>query len=174
MGGRQVRNSPKLHGQIFDHFFVEYEYEDGCKLYSQCRQGQAGTHQVVSEHAVGTKGAADLGLRNATHFRITGQNPWESRLKKGEDGHQLEHYPLIEAIRENKPYNEVEPAAMSTMTAILGRMAVYSGKQVEWDDAFNSKLQLMPSKVSWDMEPPVKPDADGNYPVAVPGKTVAL
>ncbi|MBI5774688.1 MAG: Gfo/Idh/MocA family oxidoreductase [Verrucomicrobia bacterium] len=174
MGGRQVRNSNKLHGQIFDHFFVEYEYEDGCKLYSQCRQGQAGTHTVVSEHAVGTKGAADLGLRNATHFRITGQNPWESRLKKGEDGHQLEHYPLIAAIRENKPYNEVEPAAMSTMTAILGRMAVYSGKLVEWDDAFNSKLQLMPSKVSWDMEPPVKPDADGNYPVAVPGKTVAL
>ena len=101
-------------------------------------------------------------------------NPWEKRLKTGEDGHQLEHYPLIEAIRENKPYNEVEQAAMSTMTAILGRMAVYSGKQVEWEDAFNSKLQLMPSHVSWDMEPPVKPDADGNYPVAVPGKTVAL
>jgi hypothetical protein len=63
---------------------------------------------------------------------------------------------------------------MSTMTAILGRMAVYSGKLVEWDEAINSKLQLMPEKVSWDMKPSAEPDADGNYPVAVPGKTVAL
>ena len=51
---------------------------------------------------------------------------------------------------------------MSTMTAIMGRMATYSGKLIEWDEAINSKLQLMPEKVSWDMEPPVKPDADGN------------
>ncbi len=173
MGGRQVRNKKEMHGQIFDHFFVEYEYEDGCKLYSQCRQGQAGTHQDTSEHVIGNKGRADLGVQGKL-FRITGPNAWENRLKKAEDGHQLEHYPLIEAIRNNKPYNELEHAAMSTMTAILGRMAVYSGKMVEWDEAINSKLQLMPEKVSWDMTPPVLPDADGNYPVAIPGKTVAL
>jgi predicted dehydrogenase len=173
MGGRQVRNDKRLHGQIFDHCFVEYEYADGTKLFSQCRQGQAGTHQQVSEHAVGTKGRADLNVQSRL-FRITGSNPWELRLKTGEDGHQLEHYPLIDAIRNNKPYNELEAAAHSTMTAILGRMAVYSGKLVEWDEAINSKLQLMPETVSWDMKPPVEPDAEGNYPVAVPGKTVAL
>jgi myo-inositol 2-dehydrogenase/D-chiro-inositol 1-dehydrogenase len=172
MGGRQVRNDKKLHGQIFDHCFVEYEYADGSKLFSQCRQGQAGTHQQVSEHAVGTKGRVDLNVQSRL-FRITGPNAWELRLKTGEDGHQLEHYPIIEAIRQNKPYNELEAAAHSTMTAILGRMAVYSGKLVEWDEAINSKLQLMPEKVSWDMKPPVEPDADGNYPIAVPGKTVA-
>jgi predicted dehydrogenase len=172
MGGRQVRNDKRLHGQIFDHFFVEYEYGDGSKLFSQCRQGQAGTHQVVSEHVVGTKGRADLNVQSRL-FRITGPNAWELRLKTGEDGHQLEHYPLIEAIQQNKPYNELETAAHSTMTAILGRMAVYSGKLVEWDEAINSKLQLMPETVSWDMKPPVEPDADGNYPVAVPGKTAA-
>ena len=173
MGGRQVRNDKALHGQIFDHHFVEYEYADGSKLFAQCRQGQAGTHQIVSEHAVGTKGRADLNVGSKL-FRITGANPWELRLKTGEDGHQLEHYPLIEAIRNDTPYNELEVAAMSTMTAIMGRMATYSGKLIEWDEAINSKLQLMPEKVSWDMEPPVKPDADGNYPVAVPGQTVAL
>jgi predicted dehydrogenase len=173
MGGRQVRNDRKLHGQIFDHCFVEYEYADGSKLYSQCRQGQPGTHQQVSEHVVGTKGKADLNVQSR-FFRITGPNAWEVRLKTGEDGHQLEHYPLIDAIRNNKPYNELETAAHSTMTAILGRMAVYSGKLVEWDEAINSKLQLMPEKVSWNMTPPVVPDADGNYPIAVPGKTVAL
>ena len=173
MGGRQVRNDRRLHGQIFDHHFVEYEYADGSKLFSQCRQGQPGTHQIVSEHAVGTKGRADLNVGSKL-FRITGANPWEMRLKTGEDGHQLEHYPLIEAIRNDTPYNELEIAAMSTMTAIMGRMATYSGKLIEWDEAINSKLQLMPEKVSWDMEPPVKPDADGNYPVAMPGQTVAL
>lgn len=173
MGGRQVRNDPRLHGQIFDHHFVEFEWEDGTKLSSQCRQGQPGTHQVVSEHVVGTKGRADLSVV-ARIFRITGPNAWELRLKKGEDGHQLEHFPLIEAIRDDKPFNELEMAATSTMTAIMGRMATYSGKLVEWDEAFNSKLQLMPETVTWDMPPPVVPDTNGNYPIAVPGQTVAL
>jgi predicted dehydrogenase len=173
MGGRQVRNDPKLHGQIFDHHFVEYEYADGSKLFSQCRQGQAGTHQKVSEHVVGTKGRADLNVQSRL-FRITGPNAWESRLTKGEDGHQLEHFPLLGAIQNDKPFNELEQAAMSTMTAIMGRMATYSGKLIEWDEAINSKLQLMPEEVFWSMQPPVEPDADGNYPIAVPGRTVAL
>jgi hypothetical protein len=168
-----VRNDPKLHGQIFDHHFVEYEYADGTKLFSQCRQGQAGTHQQVSEHVVGTKGRADLNVQSRL-FRITGPNAWELRLKTGEDGHQLEHFPLTEAIRNDTPYNELEIAAMSTMTAIMGRMATYSGKMIEWDEAIDSKLQLMPEKVTWDMEPPVKPDAAGHYPIAMPGTTVAL
>ena len=173
MGGRQVRNDPKRHGQIFDHHFVEYEYADGSKLFSQCRQGQPGTHQIASEHVVGTKGRADLNVQSRL-FCITGPNAWELRLKTGEDGHQLEHFPLIEAIRNDTPYNELEIAAMSTMTAIMGRMATYSGKLIEWDEAIHSKLQLMPEKVTWEMEPPVKPDADGKYPIAVPGVTVAL
>lgn len=170
MGGRQVRNNKKLHGQIFDHHFVEFEYADGSKLFSQCRQGQAGTYDKISEHVVGTKGRADLNVSGRL-FRITGANPWELRLKRAEDGHQLEHYPLIEAIKNDKPYNELELAALSTMTAIMGRMATYSGQLIEWDDAINCKVQLMPEKVSWEMTPPVQPDADGNYPVAVPGKT---
>jgi myo-inositol 2-dehydrogenase / D-chiro-inositol 1-dehydrogenase len=173
MGGRQVRNNKKLHGHIFDHHFVEFTYADGSKLFSQCRQGQAGTYGQVSEHVVGTKGRADLGLQSRI-FRITGPNAWEVRLRQAEDGHQLEHYPLIEAIRADKPLNELELPALSSMTAIMGRMATYSGKLIEWDEAFNSKLQLMPEKVTWDMAPPILPDADGNYPIAVPGKTVAL
>jgi len=170
MGGRQVRNDKTLHGQIFDHHFVEFEYVDGSKLSSECRQGQPGTHQKVSEHVVGTKGRADLNVQGKL-FRITGPNAWELRLKQGEDGHQLEHFPLIEAIRNDAAFNELEIAAMSTMTAIMGRMATYSGKLIEWDDAINSKVQLMPEKVTWDMPPPVVADAEGNYPVAVPGRT---
>jgi hypothetical protein len=126
----------------------------------------------VSEHVVGTKGGADLNVQGRL-FRITGANPWELRLKQGEDGHQLEHFPLIDAIRNDKPYNDLETAAMSTMTAIMGRMATYSGKRIEWDEAFQSQIQLMPEKVTWDMPPPVLPDADGNYPIAVPGRSPA-
>ena len=80
----------------------------------------------------------------------------------------------MEAIRNDTPYNELEIAAGSTMMAIMGRMATYSGKVIEWDEAINSKLQLMPEKVTWDMPPPVVPDADGNYPVAIPGHTQAV
>jgi myo-inositol 2-dehydrogenase/D-chiro-inositol 1-dehydrogenase len=172
MGGRQVRNQ-KIHGQIFDHHFVEFEYADGSRLYSQCRQGQRGALAQVSEHVAGTKGSANLGLRNRL-FEITGANPWEVRLERAEDGHQLEHYPLMDAIRNNKPFGEAEGAALSTMTAIMGRMATYSGKLVEWDEAFNSKLDLMPQRLAWDAEPPILPDAEGYYPVAIPGTTIAL
>ncbi|MDQ3624079.1 MAG: dehydrogenase, partial [Verrucomicrobiota bacterium] len=77
-------------------------------------------------------------------------------------------------IRNDRPYHELEEAAMSTMTAIMGRMATYSGKLIEWDEAINSKAQLMPENVTWDMAPPVVPDSAGNYPIAMPGRTGAL
>jgi myo-inositol 2-dehydrogenase / D-chiro-inositol 1-dehydrogenase len=60
------------------------------------------------------------------------------------------------------------------MTAILGRMCTYSGQQIEWEDAFNSKLELLPKAFSWEAQPPVLPDASGFYPVAMPGRTAAL
>ena len=172
MGGRQVRNK-KIHGHIFDHHFVEYEYADGSRLYSQCRQGQRGAYSQVSEHVAGTKGGANLGVQNKL-FQITGANPWELRVKVAEDGHQLEHYPLIDAIRNNTPMNEGEHAAKSTMTAIMGRMATYSGKLVEWEEAIDSQLDLLPKTFAWDAAPPILPDADGFYPVAMPGQTVAF
>ncbi len=171
MGGRQVRNL-KIHGQIYDHHFVEFEYADGSRLYSQCRQNR-GTFSSVSEHVTGTRGSADLNDPQK-RFSITGPNAWSLRLKEREDGHQLEHFPLVDAIVNNKPYNEAEYGAKSTMTAIMGRMATYSGKLIEWDEALNSKLDLLPKAFAWDALAPVQPDANGFYPVAMPGRTVAL
>lgn len=172
MGGRQVRNK-KIHGQIFDHHFVEYEYADGSTLSSQCRQIR-GCYARVSEHVLGDKGTAELNDGKKI-FVITGPNAWEMRLKTREDGHQLEHYPLIEAIRNDKPFNEAEAGAKSTLMAIMGRMATYSGKEVTWDEAMNSKLVLVPDNLrDWNSPAPVLPDAAGWYPVAMPGTTVAL
>ena len=60
------------------------------------------------------------------------------------------------------------------MTAIMGRMATYSGELIEWDDAFSSKLQLVPTSCTWETNPPAVPNADGFYPVALPGETTAI
>ena len=171
MGGRQVRTT-KEHGQIFDHHFVEFEYADGARMFSQCSQIPHMWNQN-SEHATGSKGIASLGDGRA--FSITGPKAWQSNRSKGKaDAFQQEHHDFFAAIRNNKTYNEADYGIPSSMTAIMGRMATYSGKLIEWDEAYNSTLELMPKTFSWDMEPPVKPDADGFYPVAMPGKTIAL
>ncbi len=169
MGGRQVRNA-KRHGQIFDHHFVEYEYADGTLMYSQCRQ-IPGCWPSISEHVLGTKGMADM---QGNRYTIKGANAWRYSDKTKRDPYQQEHDDLFEAIRNDKPYNEAEAGATATMTAIMGRMATYSGLKVEWDDAFNSKIELLPKTFGWDAQPPVVPDADGWYPVAMPGRTICV
>ncbi len=167
MGGREVRDK-RENGQIFDHHFVEYAYADGTRMWSQCRQ-IPGCWRSVSESITGTKGEAQLESRRYT---ITGAYPYEKRLRSGEDGHQLEHYPLFDAIREDKPYNEAQWGAEATMTAIIGRMSTYSGQVVTWEDAMASNQQLVPDDLtSFDSIAPVQPDAEGWYPVAVPGVT---
>lgn len=169
-GGRQVRKA-KRHCQIFDHHFVEYEYADGSRMISECRQIR-GCFPHVAEYAHGTKGNAAM-LPGGKLFEITGPKAWSQRLKRREDGHQLEHYPFFNAIQENKPYHEAEYGARSTMVAIMGRMATYSGKSVSWDEAFNSKLTEMPERLDYDVMLKVQPDEDGWYPVAMPGSTVS-
>ena len=101
---------------------------------------------------------------------MSGPNEIKKRLRKGENGHQPEHYPLFEAIRKDLPYNEAEHGANATMTAILGRMSNYSGQAVTWDEAMASDQKLVPDDlVDFNSPAPVNPDADGWYPVPVPG-----
>ncbi len=167
MGGREVRDA-KINGQIFDHHFVEYEYADGTRMWSQCRQ-IPNCWRSVTEHVTGTLGEAHF---NAREFEITGANANAKRLRKGEDGHQLEHFPLFEAIRNDTPYNEAEHGATATMTAILGRMSNYSGQPVTWEKAMATDQKLAPDNlVDFNSDPPVKPNDDGYYPIAVPGVT---
>ena len=105
--------------------------------------------------------------------RIEGTRKWRFR-GRAPSPYQLEQDVLLDAIRRNKPHNEAEYGAISTMTAIMGRMATYSGKMIRWDDAINSRLSLAPKRYAWDAEPPVMPGKDGVYPVAMPGITKAL
>ena len=90
--------------------------------------------------------------------------------------YQVEHDLLFDAIRNDKPYNEADRCAKAAMVGILGRMACESGKLVTWDEAMNSNLELAPGleHYTMDSKPPVTPDEQGKYPVAMPGITKAL
>ncbi len=168
MGGRQVRTDKK-YGEIYDHHYVEYEFADGTRMYSQSRH-IPNCWNSVSEHAHGTKGTCDI---SGYKISVTGGEEWRSR-NRGKDAYQQEHDDLFHAIRTGADYNEVDNGAMSTMVAILGRMCTYSGKQIEMSDALASNLSLAPKDYAWDANPPVMPDADGKYPIAMPGVTKVL
>ncbi len=168
MGGTEVRKGQD-YGEIFDHHAVEFEYEDGSRNFSQCRH-QVGTWSSVSEYCVGTKGSCDI----SGHIIRGSSDPWRFKSEKKIDPYQQEHDDLFDAIRNNKPFNEAENGAKSSLTAIMGRMATYSGKVIEWKDALNSKINLMPDNYSWDATPKVLPGADGWYPHAIPGKSITV
>jgi predicted dehydrogenase len=167
-GGRQVRDGVD-HGEIFDHHMVEFTYADGSKLISQCRH-IPGCWSSVSEHAHGSLGQANVGAG-----RIESAGGWSWRHDgENADPYQVEHDVLFRAVREDTPHNEAEFGATSTLTSILGRMATYSGKEVSFEEALASDLALVPERYAFDATPPTVPDADGRYPVPVPGVTRVL
>ena len=170
IGGRQVRAEPGI-GEIFDHHCVQYTYADGSHSFSECRQ-QPGCWSNYSHHAHGTKGSVSFEGGDAVTIHPRGSTP--KRLKGGRDGHQTEWDDFIAAIVSSRRCNEADWAADSTMTAILGRMATYSGKLVTWDEAVKSDLAYAPDRLAWDATPRTKANPDGIYPCATPGLTKAL
>ena len=171
MGGREVRIDKK-YGQIFDHFACQYEYADGSVMISECRH-IPNTWGSVSEVAHGTKGT--LSTMGRTRIEQGGKATWAFR-GENPDPYQVEHDRLHAAIRNNEDYNEGYNGAMSTMTAILGRMATYSGEELKMEDALARGISIYPygQELSFDSAPPVAPDAEGWYPIAVPGQTKVL
>ena len=155
LGGRQVRIG-EVHGHIFDHFAVEFEYPDGVSMFSQARQIN-GCDNLVEEAVVGTGGTSNCRDR----IRSKDGKSWRFREKEPSPYRQ-EHEDLIASIRAGEPINEAQAIAESTMTGILGREAVYSGKAVDWDTAMKSTTRLGPTEYQL-----------GPYPmpeVAMPGR----
>ncbi|RPD46077.1 MULTISPECIES: Gfo/Idh/MocA family protein [Chitinophagaceae] len=168
MGGREVRKG-KDHGEIFDHHYVEFHYADGSILNSQCRH-QPKTMSKVDELLVGTKGRIQAGAANIVDLK--GNVLYQFDKKTENNPYQTEHDELFAAIAKGEyKFSDAENGAYSTMTSILGRMATYSGQVVQWDKALNSGINLQPKAYAWDAQPPILPNADGFYPVAVPGVT---
>jgi len=159
LAGRQARTDAKF-GHIFDHFAVCYEYAGGERCFSFCRQ-QDDTDQDTSHLVFGANGTADLRRKTMTGDRI-----WRySAARNGATDipYQLEHDALFRSIRNGKPINNGEYMVKSTMMAIMGRQAGYTGRSVTWDLAWNSKERLGPDKYEFGDLP--------MSPVAIPGKT---
>ena len=168
LGGRQVRTGPE-YGNIFDHFAIDYEYDNGAHMMSMCRQ-IPNCQNSVSEAIHGTKGFCQ-----ANRYTITGANPWKysarsregvpytSEQEKDDQPYVQEHTDLIAAIRAGKTVNELKECIESTLTAIMGRMSAYTGKEVSWEEALNSEESLVPASLDWNMSLPVPP-------VPMPGK----
>ena len=168
MGGRQVRKG-KDNDEIFDHHYVEFEYADGSLLNSQCRH-IPGTMSRVDELLVGTKGSIQCGRGSIVDRN--GKVLYQFDRNKDNEPYQQEHVELFAAIAKGEfKFADAENGAKSTMTSILGRMATYSGQIVTWDKALNSGLDIHPKVYAWDATPPVVPNADGYYPIPVPGVT---
>jgi len=158
MGGRQVRTAPE-YGNIFDHFAVEFEYPNGVRVMSMCRQTK-GSSSRVAERVVGTKGSA---YTNGSNGSIEGLNAYKYD-GESPSPYEQEHADLIASIRNGRPLNEGKRVAESTMTAIMGRMSAYTGRALKWDWIMNaSELDLTLPKYEFG-DLPVSP-------VAVPGKT---
>jgi myo-inositol 2-dehydrogenase/D-chiro-inositol 1-dehydrogenase len=163
VGGRQVRIDP-AYGHIYDHFAVDYEYPNGARVTSICRQTD-GCYNRVGENFIGTKGSA---IPESKIVDEAGKNIWKYEAPEDAEANPyvLEHADLIASIRAGKPLNEAKTAAESTLTAIMGRMAAYTGKIVTWTQAMNSKLDLMPKKLEFGPIP--------TPPVAMPGKDLLV
>jgi predicted dehydrogenase len=163
MGGRQSHNAPE-YGQSFDHFAVDYEYPNGVHMLSMCRQ-VPGCASDVSEYLTGTTGTCHLD--GGGRWSIRGETTWNRRNNKEDiDPYVQEHTDLIAHIRSGTPINELKNVAESTLTAIMGRMSAYTGKQVTWEKALESVEDnvMWPSKIDWEVSLPMPP-------LAVPGKT---
>ncbi|HVK03753.1 MAG TPA: Gfo/Idh/MocA family oxidoreductase [Armatimonadaceae bacterium] len=157
MGGRQVRTDP-AYGHIFDHFTIEFEYPNGMKMLSMCRQID-GTASRVGESLVGTKGTSNAAsnikdAKGQTIYRFEGSNP---------NPYVQEHVNMIASIRAGKPLNEGRQVAESTLTAIMGRLSAYTGQEVTWDQMLAMPIDIVPAKVELGPLPVA--------PVPVPGRT---
>jgi predicted dehydrogenase len=165
MGGRQVRTM----GHVYDHFAVEYQYADGALLFSYTRQIN-GCEEDVSESVVGTRGTSDCFQRieasQGRSWKFRRQTTIQGALQGDggtNNGYLQEHADLIRAIRAGEPVNEANQGAESTLTAIMGREAAYSGLPVGWDKILEAKLDLTPPRIEMGDVPVPPVPMPGNY-----------
>ncbi len=160
LGGRAQRTGEEF-GNIYDHHSVIYEFASGPRLHAYCRQ-QSGLRGDISVHVAGEKGIARLAERDRGLVLETAEKWTYDGVKN--NIYQTEHDELFASIRRGQPINNGEYMCKSTLMAIMGRMATYTGQQITWEQALNSKENLSPDGYTWDAKPPPSP-------IAVPGVT---
>jgi len=176
VGGRAVNNTDC--SQNLDSFSIEWTFADGTKATDVVRY-IPGCHNEFATYVHGTKCAAQFS--GTTHAgtvqtyrdqRIARDNIAWKAPKERFSPWQAEWNVLLDAIRNNRPHNEARRAALANLADIMGRAAVHSGKIITWDQAMASRFQFCPNidGLDWDTPPPVRVDAQGRYPVPIPGK----
>jgi predicted dehydrogenase len=161
MGGRQVLTGPE-YGNIYDHFSIVYEYANGAQFIANTRQHR-GCKSDLSAMVFGSKGQSLLSERRRGLTIKTGSEEWLYN-GPGNDMYQTEHDRLFAAIRKGQPINNGDYMSKSTLLAILGRMVAYTGQEISWEKALNSKEDLSPPRYDWEVKL-------ADPPVAVPGVT---
>jgi myo-inositol 2-dehydrogenase/D-chiro-inositol 1-dehydrogenase len=160
MGGRSTLQG-EIYGNVFDHHAVVYEFASGVRLYAFCRT-IPDCYNDSSSILLGSKGRC-----NVTKTRIEGETNWQYE-GSNRDPYLIEHEELFRTLRAGKTINNGSYMARSTLIGIMGQISCYTGKEVTWDQVSSSEFYFppKPEECRIDMEPPVKPDASGNYPVA--------
>jgi predicted dehydrogenase len=192
-GGRHYRQFKNPAGKMvdsidqnFDHYSVEYTFADGAKLWLQARTIN-NCYQNFASYAHGSKGCAVISEKG--HFPVNariykGQKlgsskkdpniawQYEENGRQEPDLYQLEWEHLIEAIRQDKPYSEVERGAKASLVTAMGRMAAHTGQLITYDQILNTDYELAKDldKLTMESPAPVKADANGKYPVPEPGR----
>jgi predicted dehydrogenase len=167
MGGRQVCTDPNQYGDELDHHAIVYEYPDGKRVFAHGRH-IAGCYNQAAVIALGTKGRAFMPAQP----HIEGENPWQYEAPKNPVSMtDNEHKVLFQAIRTGKPVNDGQRMCLTSMLAIMGEIVCCTGQRMTWEQVMKSKLSYALPRYDWDMEPPIKPGADGHYPAILPGVT---
>ena len=156
VGGRQFRTEAR-YGHIYDHFAIDFEYPNGVRVLSMCRQ-IPGTRSRIGEHFIGATGTSNAA------GEISGRASWQfESTQKPVAPMVQEHTDLVASIRAGKPINELKQIAESTLTAIMGREAAYTGQELTWDEVLNAEQNLLPPAIAFGpLDVP---------PVAMPGRT---
>jgi hypothetical protein len=183
LGGRHYRKSADgklMVDQNFDSYAVEYTFDDGAKMYIDGRC-VAGCNDIYSSYAHGSKGMAivahdgDCGMPSSIH---SSQSPnrtnglWQSKVAPDQrNPYDNEWNDLVEAIRNNKPYNEVPRGVQASVVTSMGRMSAHTGQEITYDQMLNHQDVYAPGieNFTMDSQPPLKSDAEGKYPVPQPG-----
>ncbi len=168
LGGRSS-SFGEVYGDMFDHHTAVYEYASGTRMYAMCRT-QKGTYGNGGDIIMGTKGSCQL-----NRCRIEGETNWRYSGKRN-NAYEAEQKALIDSVVKGEPINSGYHMANSTMVAILGQIACYTGKRTDWKTASDSDLEFgpTPEESTFATEPPSLKDETGNYPLLLPGITKLL
>ena len=180
IGGRAANSTDC--GQNLDSFTIEWTFPDGTKAYDVVRW-LPNCHTEFATYIHGTKCAAQFSgpiHEGTVHIykdqRCDARQHRLARAAGAVTPWQAEWDNLLDAIRQDKPHNEAKRAALSNLADIMGRAAVHSGQLITWDEAMASNFQFCPNidQLNDDSPPPVVADAQGRYPVPIPGAWTEL